>query len=243
MTHVPLRLGDLTALVVGRSSGAPPIELLAEAHAIAIELNRLADHLLGHFVDDARRSGVSWNDIGDVIGVTKQAAQQRFVSSQSAGPAMSRGQVFVNYTERAKRAVVLAREAALAASSPFIGTEHLLLGACAQPTGFGAQLTDAMGTSRAELRAAAEAELGDGVDDVPDPLPFTRPASKVLVLTQRESLLLGHDHVGIEHLFLGLVAEEDGAAGAILRRLGWTLQAARDHVIRILTEAVCHSFG
>ncbi|MBV9384667.1 MAG: hypothetical protein JOY82_18235 [Streptosporangiaceae bacterium] len=71
-----------------------PLQLLTEAHAAAAELNRLADHLLGHFVDEARRGGVLWNEIGDALGVTKQAAQQRFAPGQAAEPALLRGQVF-----------------------------------------------------------------------------------------------------------------------------------------------------
>lgn len=233
MGHVPLRLGDLTALVAGRQADASPLALLAEAHAAAIELNRLSDHLLGYFVDEARRSGASWNEIGDTVGVTRQAAQQRFAPGQAAE---ARSQVFVDYTEQVKRALVRAREDALARSHPFIGTEHLLLGVCAQPTRFATRITEAMHTSPAELREAVEAVLAEGVDEVPPPLPFTRPAAKVLILTRRESMLLGHDHVGVEHLFLGLVAEEDGTAGAVLRERGWTPRAAREQTVRILTE-------
>jgi len=81
-----------------------------------------------------------------------------------------------------------------------------------------------------------EAKLGEGAPDMPEPLPFTRPAGKVLVLAQRESMLLGHDHVGTGHLFLGLLAEEDGTAGTVLRGLGWTLQAVREHLARMLAE-------
>src|ERR1700760_3246235 len=76
---VPVRLDDLIAHVIGREPDADPLQHLSAAVAVSTDLGELADHLIGHFVDQARRSGASWTEIGEYMGVSKQAAQKRFV--------------------------------------------------------------------------------------------------------------------------------------------------------------------
>src|SRR5690348_13892291 len=107
-----------------RPEGAP-LDLLAEAVSTAADLDQLADHLIGHYVDRSRESGASWTQIGERLGVTKQAAQQRFVPTEP-----ERG-VFSRFTARAHEAVVDAKELARAHRHGYIGTEHVLLGLCA----------------------------------------------------------------------------------------------------------------
>ncbi len=107
-TIPPVRLDDLIAAVV--SAHEDPLERVARAVALGMRLDDLADSLIDHFVDQARRSGASWTEIGRSLGVTKQAAQKRFSARQ--GPALDASQGFSRFTEQARRAVVAAQEEA-----------------------------------------------------------------------------------------------------------------------------------
>src|SRR5688572_6957953 len=121
-----IRLDDLISAIT--SVQDEPLEQLADAMVVADHLGELADHLIGHFVDQARRSGASWTDIGRSMGVTKQAARKRFVPK---GPGEVSGldpsQGFSRFTDRARAAVVTAQNAARAAGNDEIRPEHLLL--------------------------------------------------------------------------------------------------------------------
>src|SRR5688500_15891790 len=127
MDKLPARLDDLIDLVVERHPDGDALARLSAAVLTAEQLGEVADHLIGHFVDQARRAGASWTEIGQSMGVTKQAAQERFVPrTESEDKPAAAGQ-FSRFTDRARRVVVLAEEHARSDGNPYVGVEHILL--------------------------------------------------------------------------------------------------------------------
>jgi hypothetical protein len=189
-----------------------PLDRLADAMAAADHLGDVADHLVGHFVDQARRSGASWTDIGRSMGVTKQAVRKRFVPSNpvDAGAMVDGDNGFDRFTERAKRCVLASQEEARAAGNDTITTAHLLLGLLAEPTAIASRLLVADGRTEDEVRATVQPTLPEPVEDVPALIPYDVGARKVLELTFRSALRLGHNYIGTEHVLLALLELEDG---------------------------------
>src|SRR5262249_54186270 len=148
----------------------------------------LADHLIGHFVDQARRSGASWTEIGASMGVSKQAAQKRFVPKGDAGDSGMIERGYGRYTLRARHVVVGAQQAAVAAKSPGIDTVHRVLGLLAEPAALAAGIIVFQGVTLEAVKEAAEARLPEPVDPAPEPMPFAAAAKKTLELTLREGL-------------------------------------------------------
>ena len=208
----PVRLDDLIATITQAHSDA--LDQLSDAVLTADHLGEVADHLIGHFVDQARRSGASWSDIGRSMGVSKQAAQKRFVPKEGPDPAEG----FSRFTDQARQVVVAAQQAARDASSPTIGTGHLVLGLIADPNGPVATAVTGQGVSLDVVRRTALATLPTPVDEVPALVPFDGAARKVLELTFRVALRLGHDAIGPEDVLLALLEVEDGTG--VLAGLG-----------------------
>src|ERR1700741_2693291 len=127
-----VRLDDLIAAI---KKGHPePLDQLQDAVIAAAPLGDVADHLIGHFVAQARRSGASWTDIGKSMGVTRQAAQQRFVTTGSeGGVTLDPSEGFARFTPRAKNVVMASQAEARAAGNTEIGPAHLVLGLLAEP--------------------------------------------------------------------------------------------------------------
>ncbi|WP_229399643.1 Clp protease N-terminal domain-containing protein [Micromonospora okii] len=214
-----IRLDELIAAI--KKAHEDALDQLAGAVVVADHLGDLADHLVGHFVDQARRSGASWTDIGRSMGVSKQAAQKRFVPKASAEPStLDPDRGFGNFTPRARNVVVAAQEEARTAGNTEIGTAHLVLGLLSEPDGLAVRAIGAQGVPLERVREAATANLPAGADAVPALIPFDPAAQKALELTMREALRLGHRHVGTEHVLLGLLELEDGAG--VLNGLGIT---------------------
>jgi len=190
------------------------LEQLSDAVVAAGHLGEVADHLIGHFVDQARRSGASWTDIGASMGVTKQAAQKRFVPKGPGDPAdaaaMDPNAGFAKYTVRAREVVIASQVAARNAGNAQITIEHLILGLLSQPEGLGAKEILAQGGSLDTVREVATAAMPARVDDVPALIPFGPETKKVLELTFREALRLGHNYIGTEHILLALLEQENG---------------------------------
>lgn len=205
-----VRLDDLIDAI--RSVHEDALDQLTDAVLAADHLGEVADHLIGHFVDNARRSGASWSDIGKSMGVTKQAVQKRFVS-KAADPlgALDPAQGFSRFTPRAKNVVMAAQNEARAAGNDEIGPTHLILGLLTEPKSLAAGALKAQGVSLTRVRQAATATLPPKADSVPDLIPYDAPARKALELTYREALRLGHNYIGTEHLLLALLELEDGA--------------------------------
>ena len=183
------------------------LEQLTDAVLAAEHLGEVADHLIGHFVDQARRSGASWTDISTSMGVTKQAAQKRFVpKADAAGIDPNEG--FARFTPRARTAVVTAQREARDAENIEIGPEHLILGLLGDTESLAIAILRAQGVEPDQIRAAIT--LPPATGQTLDLVPFSGPAKKVLELTFREALRLGHNYVGTEHILLALLESEDG---------------------------------
>lgn len=201
----PIRLDDLIDAIIKVHD--EPLERLTSAMVAAEHLGDLADHLIGHFVDQARRAGASWTDIGRSMGVTKQAAQKRFVPKDPGG--MDPNEGFARFTPRARNVVVTAQNEARAAGNAEITPGHLVLGLLAEPQGIAALVIIDSGVTLDAVRAAVT--LPDRVDELPALIPFDAAAKKTLELTFREALRLGHNYVGTEHILLALLEVEDGS--------------------------------
>ncbi|UQX03300.1 Clp protease N-terminal domain-containing protein [Streptomyces sp. RerS4] len=233
----PVRLDDLIEAI--KKVHTDTLEQLSGAVVAAEHLGDVADHLIGHFVDQARRSGASWTDIGRSMGVTRQAAQKRFVpkADKEGEAAMDPNQGFGRFTPRARNVVVTAQEEARKAGNTEIRTEHLLLGLLAEPEGLAMVVLRAQGVAPEDVRAAATAHLPERVAEVPDLVPFDASAKKALELTFREALRLGHNYVGTEHLLLALLEQEDGD-GVLSAVLGVDKAAAEAELNALLAPIV-----
>lgn len=203
-----LRLDDLIDAITKVHD--EPLDQLIDAVLAGEHLGEVADHLIGHFVDRARRSGASWTDIGRSMGVTKQAARKRFLPADPSSSWNDQGG-FERFTTRARNAVVAAHNLAGDAGVAEIVPAHLLLGVLGDHTSIACTVLDSLGATVPKVRAAAEASLPEAVDDPPNLIPFDLAARKVLELTGREALRLGHNYIGTEHLLLALVEHENGS--------------------------------
>jgi hypothetical protein len=199
----PVRLDDLINAI--KTVHEEPLDQLTDAVIAAEALGDIADHLIGHFVDQARRSGASWTDIGKCMGVTKQAAQKRFVPKADAALDAQAG--FGRFTPRARNVVVVAQNKAGEARNDEITPDHLLLGLFADPDGLAPKLLAGQGIDADKVAKAVA--LPPPVDNVPVLIPFNGQAKKVLELTFRQALRLGHNYVGTEHILLALYESED----------------------------------
>ncbi|MGW5376304.1 Clp protease N-terminal domain-containing protein [Nocardia sp. NPDC003999] len=211
------------------------LEQLSDAVVVANHLGEVADHLIGHFVDQARRSGASWTDIGASMGVTKQAAQKRFVPKvpdPAAAAAMDPNAGFARFTPRARAVVMAAQEAARTAGNREIALGHMVLGLLTEPQGLAVHELVHQGVSVDVISAAASASLPQAEGDVPALIPFGAEAKKVLELTFREALRLGHNYIGTEHMLLALLEQENGAG--LLSDLGVDKASAEAHLGELL---------
>jgi len=212
----PVRLDDLIEAIKKVHSDA--LEQLSDAVIAADHLGDVADHLIGHFVDQARRSGASWTDIGRSMGVSKQAAQKRFVSKGGDASDLDPSQGFGRFTVPARSVVMAAQNEARAAGNDQIRPEHLVLGLLSQPDALAARSILAQGVTLETVRQAATATLPPVADQVSELVPFDPRARKALELTFREALRLGHNYIGTEHILLALLELEDGTG--VLADLG-----------------------
>lgn len=212
-------LDELIAAIQGRAG--EPLEQLSAAVVVAQHLDDLGDHLIGHFVDEARRAGASWTNIGQSIGVTKQAAQKRFVpqAPETATPDLA---VFARYSDRARAVVVRGQQHAQRLGAAQIQPGHLLL----------AVLDDdqvPLGDADADaVRTAVTDALGTGTSTGDEPVPFSPASKKALELGHREALRYSEDSIEAVHILLGVLAMADepdvAAAGLDRQRIAASLQ-------------------
>lgn len=207
------------------------LDQLTSAMLAADHLGEVADHLIGHFVDQARRSGASWTDIGKSMGVTKQAAQKRFVPKGQAAD-LDPSQGFSRFTVRARNVVMASMNEARAAGNDQIRPVHLVLGLLSEPDALAAKAITAQDVLLDSVRQAATAALPPETDPVPDLIPYHADARKALELTFREALRLGHNYIGTEHVLLALLELEDGTG--VLSELGVDKAAAETTVTEAL---------
>ncbi|HTR95701.1 MAG TPA: Clp protease N-terminal domain-containing protein [Trebonia sp.] len=221
MSEYPVPLDNLIAYVKALHPEGGPLANVSDAFAVSTQLDEQADALIGYFVDQARRSGLSWSQIGGAMGVTKQAAQKRFVppATKASDLMPASGKPFSQFTARAAR--TLAAAGKLAAPSP-VSSAHLAAALLAEPEGFAAkaiavavmepeQLYAALGTGPAEpAENTGSAELLD--------LSLDESAKDALKSAMNSALRLGHNYIGTEHFLLGLLSGGGPVAEAFTSR-------------------------
>ncbi|MCK6096061.1 ATP-dependent Clp protease ATP-binding subunit [Micrococcus sp. EYE_162] len=143
--------------------------------------------------------------------------------------------MFERFTDRARRVVVLAQEEARMLNHSYIGTEHILLGLIHEGEGVAAKALESMDISLGAVREKVQEDIGQGQQNPPGHIPFTPRAKKVLELSLREALQLGHNYIGTEHILLGLIREGEGVAAQVLVKLGADLNRVRQTVIQLLS--------
>ncbi|MFD6389227.1 Clp protease N-terminal domain-containing protein [Nocardia sp. NPDC060259] len=239
MSTPNFRLDDL---IDGIKKARPDnvLDQLTDAVVVAGNLGETADHLIGHFVDQARRSGASWTDIGASMGVSKQAAQKRFVPKQPGDAAAMDPQAgFAKFTERARQVVVGSQEAAREAGNGQIVIGHLILGLIRQSEGLAAKEIIARGVTPESVQAAATASLPPAGGEIPALIPFDGETKKVLELTFREALRLGHNYIGTEHILLALLEQENGTG--VLSDLGLDKAVVEAELVELLNQFLAAS--
>jgi ATP-dependent Clp protease ATP-binding subunit ClpC len=143
--------------------------------------------------------------------------------------------LFERFTDRARRVVVLAQEEARLLNHNYIGTEHILLGLIHEGEGVAAKALESLNISLEAVRSQVEEIIGQGGSSPSGHIPFTPRAKKVLELSLREALQLGHNYIGTEHILLGLIREGEGVAAQVLVKLGADLSRVRQQVIQLLS--------
>jgi hypothetical protein len=220
MTPLDVNLQRLIEAIDADLPGGDALAKVSEAQQRARSLADIGDQLVDHFVTQARRYGTPWSQIGDALGVSKQAAQQRWVPP-----------VFQLFTNRARHVVVLAQERARGLRHDYIGTEHLLLGLLDESEGAGAAVVGQLAGSVEAVREALLHAVPAGSANPPPRIPFTANGKAVLGYANAQATELGHNYVGTEHLLLALAKVEAGTAARVLRELGVDYDAARAKVI------------
>jgi hypothetical protein len=240
MTQPPVRLDELIGYV--KSQEGTALDHVSAAVQVSEHLGELSDHLIGHFVDQARKGGASWTEIGRSMGVTKQAAQKRFVPKDAGAQVLLgdafRDHLFSRFTDRARRVVSAAQEEAREHRHDFIGTEHLALGLLHEPGGLAARAIEALGVPVGTAREVLVAALPPGTADTSSDarIPLTPRAKKALELALREALQLRHNYIGTEHLLLGVLVEEDGLGARTLAGLGVTRERVVEWLVPVLEQ-------
>lgn len=235
MTSSPVSLDSLLSYVEHLHPDGAPLARLSDAVLIGSQLNETGDALIGHFVDQARRSGASWSQIGASMGVSKQAAQQRHVGRRAGGSEVPPGQLSARFTPRTLHVLAVA---AASAGDGEVEARHIVAAAVAEPQALAGLIV-------AELRSSPEAvadALGvqltasqlEPVDEV-QALPLDASAQALLERTVRVALDLGHNYVGTEHLLLGGLAAGSEIAPQ-LREAGLDEDAARAAVTELLAR-------
>jgi Clp amino terminal domain, pathogenicity island component len=229
MTEFPVPLDNLIAYVKALHPDGGPLDRVTDAFTVSGRLDEQSDALIGYFVDQARKSGASWSHIGAAMGVSKQAAQKRFVPGKLSDLSPG-GAVFSRFTQRARNVLAAAdRIAAGAGGEPTIGAAHLAAATLAEPEGLAAKVVVRAGLTADQVYAA----LGTG-PATPGPdadagalqaLGFDESGKAVLKAALKAALRLGHNYIGTEHLLLG-VLYAGGSAAEALTALGLTPQTA-----------------
>jgi ATP-dependent Clp protease ATP-binding subunit ClpA len=207
-------------------------------------MDEQADALIGYFVDQARKSGLSWSQIGAAMGVSKQAAQKRFVPTKAADIMTVAAQPFSQFTPRAARALAAAAQLATAEGATAMGAAHLAAAQLSEPAGIAAKVIGDAGITAERLFAA----LGTGPADQGPAnvdsetlldLSFDDGAKAAMKGALRSALRLGHNYIGTEHLLLGVLVA-GGPVTDAFSGLGLTLQRAEQLITAELADYVAH---
>jgi hypothetical protein len=203
---------------------------------VCSELTNLGDQLVDHFVEAARRDGCSWAQIGSVLGVSRQGAQQRYGGVLRRPCMRTRGRGgsdVARFGPDARRAVVAAQVAARRMGHDHVDTKHLLLGILAAgPDAAGATMLERCGLTRAEVETEVASAVGREHEPTKGHIPFSAGAKKALELSLPEAIASGHRRIGTEHLLLALLRERTSLAAELLARHGVEL----DRVVGLVRE-------
>ena len=224
MTDFPVPLDNLIKYVQTLHPDGSPLDRVTDAFSVSATLADESDALLGHFVDQARRSGATWNQIGTAMGVTKQAAQKRFVPGKFGD--------FSRFTVRARATMASAR---LLAGDSDVSAAHLASASLLDPGGIAAKVVDRAGLAPdqvyATLGTTAPAQPTDA-DAAPAglaDLTCDESGREALKSALKAALRFGHNYIGTEHLLIGVI-DAGGQATEALRGLGLTAETARAHM-------------
>jgi ATP-dependent Clp protease ATP-binding subunit ClpA len=223
MAEFPVSLDNLISYVKALHPAGEALDNLSDAVSVAADIDEQADALIGHFVDQARRSGASWSQIGASMGVSKQAAQKRFVAQwQSAD--------FSRFTQRSRNVLAAAGRIATRAGAEVIGAEHLTAGLLSEPEGLAARIIHGAGLTDEQILAAFHLEPAPGGGGAEPAalreLRFTEAGRAALRGALHAVFRMGHNYVGTEHLLLGILVT-DGDAARRLTGLGLTPDQAQ----------------
>jgi ATP-dependent Clp protease ATP-binding subunit ClpA len=231
MPEFPVSLDSLISHVKALHPAGGPLERLSDAVSVGAELDEQSDALIGHFVDQARHSGATWSQIGASMGVSKQAAQKRFVAVwQSAD--------FSRFTQRARNVLAAAGRAAAAAGAQVIDTGHLAAGLLTEPDGLAARVIHDAGLTDEQILTAVGLEPAPGGPDADADtlreLRFTEAGRVALRTAVSTALRMGHNYIGTEHLLLGILRAGDG--GDLGLTAAQAEQALADEFARIQAQ-------
>jgi Clp amino terminal domain, pathogenicity island component len=225
MDKFPVPLDNLITYVKALHPDGGPLDNVGDAMVVATQLDEQSDALIGHFVDQARRSGASWSQIGASMGVSKQAAQKRFVS-RDGGLAPEGHQLFSRFTPRARN--VIGAAGRLAGTEP-ADAAHLAAALLVEPEGLAAKVIQRAALTAEQVYTAAGAGPAPAAGDTDAAalreLSFTADGKAVLTGALNAALRLGHNYIGTEHLLLGVLLA-DGPASQALVSLGLDTQTA-----------------
>jgi hypothetical protein len=205
-------LQDVIHLVEADTEDAQPLSRLGVASVLVRNLAEVGDAALGYFVDQARHAGHSWSEIGEALGVSKQAAQQKHTVRLSLG---LNAPTFERFTPRARNVLSEAEPVAREWGHRQIGTEHLLLALYREPDGVAAQVLNESNFSMDKAKAAVDARTERGPGAPEEKLPFSPEAIAVFSGALASALEMGHNYIGTEHLLLGLTRGESQAANIL----------------------------
>jgi ATP-dependent Clp protease ATP-binding subunit ClpA len=215
MSASPVSLDEFIGYVKTMSPEGGPLDNLADAVSVGTDLDETSDALIGHFVDRARRSGATWSQIGASMGVTKQAAQKRFVT-------LWEGADVSPFTQRTRNVLAAAAGIAAGTGSGTVDASHLAAGLLSEPDGVAAkvihgagrtdeQVLTALGLEPADEVAAEEAET-----EALRRLRFTEEGRAAMRGAVATALKLRHNYIGTEHMLLGILDAKGGTAESLI---------------------------
>ncbi|MDG4823307.1 Clp protease N-terminal domain-containing protein [Asanoa sp. WMMD1127] len=219
MAPLDVSVDDLIIALERDLPDADPVVRVGEARSRARALGDLGDQLIDHFIRAARQSGASWSQIGDAMGVSKQAAQQRGTSR------------FARFTERPAQVVKDAQALARERRDGQVEPEHVLVTLLGATEALAAKLVRALGADPAALAETVTARLPAAPGETAtEHVPFSAAAKKLLEETTQSALDLGHNYVGTEHILLGLLRMPETPAGQVLHEAGFSYDRTKQTV-------------
>jgi hypothetical protein len=236
MTELP-ELAQLITIVESQTKAGDALDRITAAEALVADLDRLGDRVIGYFVEQARAEGHSWSDIGAHLGVSRQAAQQRYTPRWSSLTLADLAQAgaLTQLTPRTRDCLQQAEGHARRLRHDAIGAEHILLAILENPDTLAVKALRETGADVDAIRTRLEAQLVPGTADSPAAIPVSPQGRRCFGAAVSQALELGHNYIGTEHLLLGLLGDKQSAASQILTEHGADLTASRAAVRELLS--------